>query len=231
MASGTLERCSLHAWIPDFTVQGRWQTVWVALCRWDACWCQRCGSSGPWWRWGYGMGRCMLWRCILLMAFWMHRDTVKKSWGSLLCHSSTTITSCCSMKMYGPMLQGSEHSSWQLKTSQFLHGQHLTGHVTHWACLGYDTYTIRIWQRVPVPANIQQLRTAIDEEWAIIPQATINNLINSMWRRCEAHGGRTRYWPVLWPPKKAKLLISECPFPLWGGWIISAEEKCSLTQI
>ncbi len=25
------------------------------------CWCKRCGSSGPWWRWGYGMGRCMLW--------------------------------------------------------------------------------------------------------------------------------------------------------------------------
>ncbi len=33
-------------------------------------------------------------RCILLMAFWMHRDTVTRSWGPLLCHSSTTITSC-----------------------------------------------------------------------------------------------------------------------------------------
>ncbi len=29
-------------------------------------------------------------RCILLMAFWMHRDTVTRSWGPLLCHSSTT---------------------------------------------------------------------------------------------------------------------------------------------
>ncbi len=29
MASGILERCSLHGWIPVFTVQGRWQThVW-----------------------------------------------------------------------------------------------------------------------------------------------------------------------------------------------------------
>ncbi len=47
-----------------------------------------------------------------------------RSWGSLLCHSSTTITSSCSMIMHGPMLQGSVHNSWKLKTSQFLHGQH-----------------------------------------------------------------------------------------------------------
>uniref|UniRef100_A0A8C8DQ73 Transposable element Tcb2 transposase n=1 Tax=Oryzias sinensis TaxID=183150 RepID=A0A8C8DQ73_9TELE len=55
----------------------------------------------------------------------------------------------------------------------------------------------RIQQRVPVPANIQQLRTAIEEEWTNIPQATIDNLINSMRRRCvtlhEANGGHTRY--------------------------------------
>ncbi len=60
-------------------------------------------------------------RCILFMAFWMHRDTVTRSWGPLLCHSSTTITSCCSMIMHGPMMQGSAHNSWKLKTSQFLH--------------------------------------------------------------------------------------------------------------
>ncbi len=51
-------------------------------------------------------------RCILLMAFRMHRNTVTRSWGPLLCHSSTTITSCCSMIMHGPMLQGSVHNSW-----------------------------------------------------------------------------------------------------------------------
>jgi hypothetical protein len=33
-------------------------------------------------------------------------------------------------------------------------------------------------QRILVPANIQQLRTAIEEEWDI-PQATINSLINA----------------------------------------------------
>ena len=44
----------------------------------------------------------------------------------------------------------------------------------------WDALDRRIRQRVPVPANIQQLRTAIEEEWTNIPQATINNLINSM---------------------------------------------------
>ncbi len=69
-------------------------------------------------------------RSILLMAFWMPWwDTVMRAWGPLLCHSSTSITSCCSMIMHGPMFQGSVYNSWKLKTSQFLHGQH-----THWAC-------------------------------------------------------------------------------------------------
>ena len=61
----------------------------------------------------------------------------------------------------------------------------------------WDALDRCIRQRVPVPANIQQLRTAIEEEWTNIPQATINNLINSMQRRCvalrEANGGHTRY--------------------------------------
>ncbi len=47
----------------------------------------------------------------------------------------------------------------------------------------WDALDRRIRQCVPVPANIQQLRTAIEEEWTYIPQATINNLINSMRRR------------------------------------------------
>ena len=46
-------------------------------------------------------------------------------------------------------------------------------------------------------SRLQQLRTAIEEEWTNIPQATIDNLINSMRRRCvalhEANGGHTRY--------------------------------------
>ena len=61
----------------------------------------------------------------------------------------------------------------------------------------WDVLDRRIRQRAPLPTNIQQLRTAIEEEWTNIPQATIDNLINSMRRRCvalhEANGGHTRY--------------------------------------
>ncbi len=50
---------------PVFTVQGRRQTACMVLCGWVVCWCQRCGSSGPWWWPGYGMGRCILWCCLV----------------------------------------------------------------------------------------------------------------------------------------------------------------------
>ncbi len=75
-------------------------------------------TVGLWYGQAYVMDNEHRW--ILLMAFWMHRDTVTRSWGSLLCYSSTTITSCCSMIMHGPMLQGSVHNSWKLKTSRAL---------------------------------------------------------------------------------------------------------------
>jgi transposase len=48
----------------------------------------------------------------------------------------------------------------------------------------WDALDRHVRQLVPVPANIQELHTAIEEEWDNIPQATINSLINSMWRRC-----------------------------------------------
>ncbi len=124
----------------------------MASCGWAVCWCQRCGSSGPWWRVGLWYGQAYVMdnehRCIL-MAFWMHRDTVARSWGPLLCHSSTTITSWFSMIMHGPMLQGSVHNSWKLKTSQFLHGQH-----THW------TLVMRGWDKTsPESAASNKLST------------------------------------------------------------------------
>jgi len=58
----------------------------------------------------------------------------------------------------------------------------------------WDALDQGIQQRFPGPANIQQLHTAIEEEWTNIPQAAINNLIYCM-QRCvalrEANGGHT----------------------------------------
>ncbi|KAL0187812.1 hypothetical protein M9458_014911 [Cirrhinus mrigala] len=76
--------------------------------------------------------------------------------------------------------------------TQFLEAENIP--VLAWPAYSQDMSPI---EHVWVPANIQQLRTAIEVEWTNIPQATINNLINSMQRRCvalcEANGGYTRY--------------------------------------
>ncbi len=148
--------------------------------------------------------------------------------------------------------------------TQFLEAENIP--VLVWPAYSPDMSSIEhVWdaldrcirQRVPVPANIQQLHTAIEEEWSNISQATINNLINSMRSRCvalrEANGGHTRYWLVFGNPppppqysKTAHFIVASLRHTcaiimlsnqhldmphLWGGWIISAKEKSSLTQI
>jgi hypothetical protein len=66
------------------------------------------------------------------------------------------------------MSQGSVNNSWKLQMSQFFHGLHTqTGHPLSNV---RDTLDHRVQQCVPVPANIQQLHTAIEEEWDIVPQ-------------------------------------------------------------
>ncbi len=80
MASGTLERCSLHGWILVFTVQGRWQTAFMVSCGWAVCWCQGCGSSGPWWRWGSGMGSRMLWTMNTDAFYWWYFECTDIPW-------------------------------------------------------------------------------------------------------------------------------------------------------
>ncbi len=88
--------------------------------------------------------------------------------------------------------------------TQFLEAENIP--VLAWPAYSLDVSPIEhVWdaldwcilQYVPVPAIIQELCTAIEEEWTNIQQATINNLINSMRRRCvalrEANGGHTRY--------------------------------------
>ena len=77
-------------------------------------------------------------------------------------------------------------------------------HVLSWPAYSPDIEHVwvaldrRVRKRVPVPANIQQLHTAIEEVWDNIPQATINSLINSMRGKCvalhEDNGGHSRYF-------------------------------------
>ncbi len=129
MVSGTLERCSLfmdESRISVNRADGR-QCVW---CRVG----EQFADANVVDRVAHGGGGVMVWPGICYgqrtqVHFIDGIFNAPRYRGPLLCHSSTTITSCCSMIILGPMLQGSVHNSWKLKTSQFLHGQH-----THRTC-------------------------------------------------------------------------------------------------
>ncbi len=175
MASGTLERCSLHGWIPVFTVQGRWQTACMVLCDWAICWCQRCGSSGPWQRWGYGMGRRILWTTNTGAFYWWHFEC-------------TEIPDEILRPIVVPFIHDHhlmlQHDNARPHVArictQFLEAENIQ--VLAWPAYSPDMSPIehfwdaldarRLWQHVRVPANIQQLHTAIEEEWTNIPQST-----------------------------------------------------------
>ncbi len=184
-------------------------------------------------------------RCILLMAFWMHRVTVP-----LLCHSSMTITSCCSMIMHGPMLQGSVHNSWKLKTSQFLHGQH-----THRTCHPLSMFGMlwigvydSVFQFLPISSNFAQplkrsgptFHRPQSTTWSTLCEGDVLHCVRQMVVTPD-----TDWFSD--PPNTVKLHILEWPFivaslrhtcaiimlsnqhldmpHLWGGLIISAKEK------
>ena len=80
------------------------------------------------------------------------------------CRAIHPPPSCFSMIMHGPMLQGSVHTSRKLKMSQFFHGLHTQPNMSPIEHV-WDALDTRVQQPVPVPANIQQLHTTIEEEW------------------------------------------------------------------
>jgi hypothetical protein len=131
----------------------------------------------------------------VMVFYWWQFECTEILWRDpeARCHAIHPPPSpCFSMIMHGPMSQGSVHNSRKLKMSQPAYSPDMSpiDHV-------WDALYRPVQQHVPVPANIQQLRTTIEREWDNILQTTINSLINSMWRRCtslhEANGGHTRY--------------------------------------
>ncbi len=198
MASGTLERCSLHRWIPVFTVQGRWQTACMASWGWavllmSTLWIEwPMVAVGLWYGQAYVMDN--EYRYVLLMAFWMRPIVLPfiHDYHLMLQHDNARprVARICTQFLEAeniPVL------AWPAYSPDMSPIEHV-----------WDALDRRLRQRVPVPANIHQLRAAIKEEWTNISQATINNQINSMRRRCaalcEANGGHTRYWLVFGPP-------------------------------
>ncbi len=132
----------------------------------------------------------------------------------------------------------------------------LTGHVTHWACLGCSgsAYPTACSSSCQYPATSHSHWRGVDQHFTGHNQQPDQLYVKEMC--CTAWG---KWWipDTDWfspaPPKTVKLHIFEWPFivvslrhtcaiimlsnqhldmpHLWGGWIISANEKCSLTQI
>ena len=106
----------------------------------------------------------------------MHRATVTRSWGPLLCHSSAAITSSFSMIMHGPM---SVHNSWKLKLSQFFHGLH-----THQTCHPLSMFEI-LWINVydsmfhflPISSNFAQPQSAA---WSTLCEGDVSRCMRQV---------------------------------------------------
>ena len=108
--------------------------------------------------------------------------------GPLSCHSSTTIISCFSKIMHGPMSRGSVHNSWKLKMSQFFHGLHThqTRHpLSMFGMLWIDVYD-NVFLFPPISTNFAQ---------PLKRSGTIHHRFVTLH---EANGGHIRYWLVFW---------------------------------
>jgi hypothetical protein len=51
----------------------------------------------------------------------------------------------------------------------------------------WEALDLHVQQRVPIPCIIQQLRTAVAEEWNNIPQATINKQPDQLYAKEMCH--------------------------------------------
>ncbi len=130
--------------------------------------------------------------CILLMSFWMHRDTVTRSRGPLLVHSSTIISSCCSIIMPGPCCKDlyTIPGSWKHPSSCL--ASILTRYVTHWAYLGCSgsAYTT-------VHSSSCQYPATSHSHWRGVDQHSTGHNQQPDNLSCTAWGKWSRF--LLWP--------------------------------
>ncbi len=175
MASGTLERCSLHGWILVFTVQVRWQ---LALWRRVG---ERLLMSMLWNGVAHGGAGVVVWAGVCyvqrtqvhfidgILNAQRYRDEIPRPIVMPFIHDHQLMLQHDNARPHVARI-----------CTQFLEAENIP--VLAWPAYSLDMSPIehvwdaldrRIRQRVPIPANIQQLHTAIEEEWTNIrPQST-----------------------------------------------------------
>ncbi len=141
--------------------------------------------------------------------YWWHFECTVIPWRDSKAH-------CCAIhprpsphvaawKCTAPMLQGSVHNSWKLKTSQFLHGQH-----THRTCHPLSMFGMlwigvydSVFQFLPISSNFTQplkrsgptFHRPLSTTWSTLCEGDVLH-----W----ANGGHTRYWLDFGPPQYSK---------------------------
>ncbi len=174
MESGTLERCSLHGWILVFSVQGRWQTVYGVV------WVSGLLKSTLWIEWP--MVAVGLWYGQAYVMDHEHRCVDGILNAQRYCDEILRPIVVPFIHDHHLMLQHDNPRPHVAKIcTQFLEAENIP--VLAWPAYSPDMSPIeRVWdaldrrirQCVKVPANIQQLRKAIEEEWTTFyrPQST-----------------------------------------------------------
>ncbi len=205
----------------------------------------------------------MLWTMKTGAFYWWHFECTEVLWRDPEAHCCAihrlTMTSCCSMIMHRPQccknlytIPGAENIpvlAWPAYSPDMSPIEHV-----------WDAQDRCIRQHVPVPVNIQQLRTAIE---GVDQHSTGHNqqpdqlyakeICCTAWGKWWSHHILTGFRSPLPTHNTVKLHILEGSFivaslrhtcaiimlstqhldmpHLWGGWIISAKDKCSLTHI
>ncbi len=143
----------------------------------------------------------------------MHRDTVTRSWGPLLWHSSTTITSCCSMIMYNDLY--TIPGRWKHTSSCM--ASILSGHVTHWACLGCSgsAYTTACSSSCQYPATSHSHWRGVDQHSTghnQQPDQLYAKMCCTAWGKWWSYQILTGFQTPLDHPNTVKMHILEWPF-------------------
>ena len=177
------------------TDESRWQmavTACVRSCGWAVCWCQRCGWSGVmvWAGVCYGQ-RTQVHFVDGILNAQRYRDEILRSVVVPFIHDHHLMLRHDSAP---PVLQGSVHSSWKLKTSQFLHGQH-THQTCHplsmfgmlWIRLVYDTYTTACSCSCQYPATWHSHWRGVDQHSTGHNQQPDQLYAKEMWGKWWSH--------------------------------------------